>query len=98
MELNDVYPLLTEYYDKAKNAPYVQKPLAWALYQVWKLADKDNNVVFVPDGIHEVDSCDFIEDGMYRNVTVQILRCKTCGRVSIGWMKQENTEDLLSDS
>lgn len=64
-----------------------------------------------PDGIHELVPCDFEEVGVYRNatvqvlleevriyrnVTVQVLRCKRCGRESIGWYRQENTvEELL---
>ena len=49
-----------------------------------------------PDGIHELSPCDFEEVGIYRNVTVQVLRCKRCGRESIGWYRQENTVEELS--
>lgn len=34
----------------------------------------------------------FEEVGVYKNVTVQILRCPHCGEISVGWMKQPNTE------
>lgn len=34
------------------------------------------------------------ESEVYKNVTVRILRCKNCGDVSIGWERQENTEEL----
>lgn len=36
----------------------------------------------------------FEEIGVYKNVTVQILRCPHCGEVSIGWIKQPNTETV----
>lgn len=31
---------LCEFYSTAKKSDYVQKPLAWALYQTWKSFDK----------------------------------------------------------
>ena len=34
----------------------------------------------------------FEEVGVYKNVTVQVLRCPHCGEVSIGWMKQPDTK------
>lgn len=27
-------------YERAKRLPFVVNPLAWALYQVWKIADR----------------------------------------------------------
>ena len=40
MTLEEAIKLLNWYYERAKNMEYVQNPLAWALYQVWKEADK----------------------------------------------------------
>lgn len=37
----------------------------------------------------------FEEVGVYKNVTVQVLRCPHCGEVSIGWIRQPNTETLF---
>ena len=34
----------------------------------------------------------FEEIGVYRNVTVQILRCPHCGEISVGWIRQPDTE------
>lgn len=42
-----------------------------------------------------VSPCSFEEIGIYKNVTVQILRCKHCGELSIGWIRQDNTEPIL---
>lgn len=53
--------------------------------------DAIENVSFMPDGIHELSKHQFEEEMILRNVTVQILKCKTCGEVSIGWLRQDNT-------
>lgn len=39
MTLEKAVKLLEEKYERAQKMEYVQKPLAWALYQVWKEAD-----------------------------------------------------------
>lgn len=36
MTLEKAVKLLEEKYEQAQKMEYVQKPLAWALYQVWK--------------------------------------------------------------
>ena len=43
MTLEQAIKLLNNEYERAKNMEYVQKPLAWALFQVWKEADKRGN-------------------------------------------------------
>lgn len=40
MTLEQAIELLKKEYERAKNMEYVKKPLAWALFQVWKKADK----------------------------------------------------------
>lgn len=40
----------------------------------------------------DVSPHQFKEIGVYKNVTVQILQCPHCGEISVGWMKQPNTE------
>lgn len=32
---------IKEEYSKAKKLGYIQKPLAWVLYQVWREADRE---------------------------------------------------------
>lgn len=34
----------------------------------------------------------FEEIGVYKNVTVQILRCPHCGEISVGWIRQPDTK------
>ena len=41
MTLEQAIELLEKEYERAKKIDYVQKPLAWALHQVWKVADKE---------------------------------------------------------
>jgi hypothetical protein len=41
MNLEKAIKLLESEYERAKNIPYVKKPLAWALFQVWKKADSE---------------------------------------------------------
>ena len=56
-----------------------------------------------PDGIsvylggNKVDPCKFELYEIYENVTVEILRCPVCGEISIGWKRQDNTEDIMVD-
>ena len=38
--LDKVIELLKIEYEKAEKKKYIKKPLAYALYQVWKMADK----------------------------------------------------------
>lgn len=39
MKLQTAITLLEANYEKAQNLEYVQRPLAWALYQTWKEVD-----------------------------------------------------------
>lgn len=39
MTLDKAKKLLEEEYERAKGLAYVRDPLAYALYQVWKIAD-----------------------------------------------------------
>lgn len=55
-----------------------------------------------PNGISGVqikgaplDACKYELVEKYKNVTVEILRCPICGEMSIGWYRQDNTEDIL---
>lgn len=45
-------------------------------------------------GAYEIDPCEFEEVERHANVTVSILRCPKCGKISIGWLRQEDTIDL----
>lgn len=41
-----------------------------------------------------VDPCIFEIDEVYENVTVEILKCKSCGKVSVGWKLQPNSRKV----
>lgn len=53
-----------------------------------------NGIVIKPDGIHELDPCICETIEKYRNVTVEVRRCKNCGTVDIVWYRQDNTEEI----
>ena len=57
--------------------------------------DDEGNVIAVfPDGIHELDPCEYVEVQRLRNVTISILQCMKCGHIEITWQRQEDTEDV----
>ena len=39
MDIEEVIELLRQEYEKAKHKPWVQYPMAYALYQTWKQVD-----------------------------------------------------------
>ena len=47
-----------------------------------------------PDGIHELDPCLYETIEKYRNVTVEVRRCKNCGNIDIAWYRQDDTEEV----
>lgn len=48
-----------------------------------------------PDGHNMLDPCAYELAELHKNVTVEVLKCKKCGNVSIGWYRQANTEDII---
>lgn len=40
MTLEQAIEMLKEEYEQAKKQGYIRNPLAWALYQVWRAADR----------------------------------------------------------
>lgn len=48
-------------------------------------------------GIYEADPCRYEVVERYRNVTVEVLRCKKCGHTDISWFRQEDTVDDMED-
>ena len=53
-----------------------------------------DGIVIKPDGVHELDPCEYQEVERYANVTISIRRCKKCGNIDIAWFRQEDTEEL----
>ena len=43
MTLQKAIKLLEVEYEKAKKAPFVRNPLAYALYKVWKTANREES-------------------------------------------------------
>ena len=65
-----------------------------------KCQNPDGELILIPDqnGVfHELDLCDYEVVEAYRNVTVEVLRCKKCGHIEISWKRQDNTEVIEND-
>ena len=45
----------------------------------------------------ELCGCEFEIDKVLKNVTVEVLRCSKCGKISIGWYRQKDTEDVTDN-
>lgn len=45
-------------------------------------------------GEHIVDPCIYEVEQRIANVTVEVLRCKCCGKLEVMWSRQENSVDL----
>lgn len=56
-----------------------------------------NGTKAVQIGNVKLDPCQYVVAEAYRNVTVEVLRCRVCGAVSIGWRRQENTEAIIME-
>lgn len=47
-----------------------------------------------PDGINELDPCQYDEIAEYRNVTVKVWKCRKCGHIEYMWLRQPDTEEV----
>ena len=56
-----------------------------------------HGIVIKPNGVDELDPCRYELVEAYRNVTVEIRKCKNCGNIDIVWRRQEDTEELDVD-
>ena len=50
-----------------------------------------DGVKILPDGVHELSPHIYEQKQLLHNVTVEILKCKKCGEISIGWYRQDDT-------
>lgn len=56
-----------------------------------------DGITVKPDGVHELDPCEYEVVEAYRNVTVEVLRCRRCGHIEITWRRQSDTEEVDLD-
>lgn len=76
MKIEKAIKKLMEEYEKARNAEFVRDPVAYALYQVWKLADADDKPKPNP-------LCQFWDTGhgmQWCNQLVKKVECRCNGR------------------
>ena len=57
-----------------------------------------DGITVKPDGVHELDPCEYEVVEAYRNVTVEVLRCRRCGHTEITWRRQSDTEEVDLDA
>lgn len=50
-----------------------------------------------PDGLNELDPCEYDLTEIHRNVDVQVLKCRNCGHVEVEWIRREDTVDDVFD-
>ena len=50
---------------------------------------------FRPDGEHSVSLHEYKEMETIPYCEVQLLKCQTCGKISIGWKRMERYEDVV---
>lgn len=62
MTLENAFVLIKQEYEKATESKYVNNPLAYALYQVWKIADRQ--IMFNPTETDLTDKCGSCEWAM----------------------------------
>ena len=55
---------------------------------------KFDNFDFKPDGIHSLSPHKYHLSQKFKNVTIEILECEDCGDISIGWYRQDDTEEV----
>lgn len=53
-----------------------------------------SNIVIKPDGVNELDPCFYEVQEAYENVSIEILKCKKCGHITISWKRQSNTKKI----
>lgn len=44
MTLQKAIRLLEKEYEKAKNLTFVRNPLAYAIYQIWRIAEREDKI------------------------------------------------------
>ena len=86
------FPGIGEYVTDCIASRHPECPLSEYGKSVCRFPD---GVTIKPDGEHEMSPCcDFYEAEVYKNATVMLLRCKRCGNESVGWLRQDNTEEV----
>lgn len=55
MTIDKAIDLLRKEHARAESLPYVHKPVAWALYQVWKKADQEKERPSAADPCNKED-------------------------------------------
>lgn len=57
----------------------------------------DEKIYLDPDHTIELDPCVYQVDKILKNCTIEILKCPHCGKVSVGWYLQDDTEEISEE-
>lgn len=62
-----------------------------------KCQPPDGVIIGIPYNgeVFTVDTCQYEDMEIHRNVTVTVSQCPKCGHVSISWKRQEDTESEI---
>ena len=53
-----------------------------------------DGMIIKPNGVNELDPCDYEEVEKHINVVVTVLRCKRCGHIELLWEETEDSEHI----
>ena len=54
----------------------------------------NDGIIIKPDGINELDPCIYETIECYKNVDIEIVKCKNCGNIEIWWYRTPDTEKV----
>lgn len=54
-----------------------------------KCGEGKGDVRIFPDGVNELDQCQYELMERHTNCTVEVLRCKVCGHIDILWVNND---------
>ena len=55
-------------------------------------------LVIKPDGVHELAPGLFETEQVLTNCTVEVLRCKHCGKYELSWYRTAATEEVSEEN
>lgn len=68
--------------------------MIWLTNHVCKF---DGDIKIFPDGVNELSPHLFETIEYYKNVDVEVVKCKRCGEVSFRWYRTPETEEIDLD-
>ena len=89
-KLADSLQLFIDSVNSGKDSEKLKSDVSCGELSKWlkkEYVEKKTYIEFLPDGVHPLSPHEFVEEEVIQNAWVQILRCKKCGHISIGWRR-----------